>query len=88
VPYIKEEYRQELHHVLDDLIYTITTLPSEDRNGIVTYTVYKIVKDLYWQPSWDNLSDGRKCLDEASREFCRRIIEPYEDLKIEENGDI
>ena len=88
MPYIKEKYRQELHHPIEDLLYTITTLPSEDLNGIVTYVIYKIIKELYFKPSWDTLSDGRKCLDEASREFCRQVIEPYEDEKIKENGDI
>ena len=88
MPYIKEKYRKELNPFIEDLLYVITTLPSEDKNGIVTYVLYKIVKELYFQQSWDILSDGRKCLDSASAEFCRQVIEPYEDLKIKENGSV
>lgn len=37
---------------------------------------------------WRNLSNVRKVLAEVDREYCRRVIDPYEDKQKEKNGDL
>ena len=88
MPYIKKEYRQTLNAALDELHDRIFMLPQEDINPILTYICYYLVKYYLAEGNWDTKSDGNKILDEASREYYRRIVAPYEDKAIERNGDI
>lgn len=39
-------------------------------------------------PSFDVLGDALGSLDATSKEFYRRVVAPYEDTKIEVNGDV
>ncbi len=86
MPYIKEE-RRELY------LQTLTDLASKlrDRNtesGDVVYCVYWLLKQLYGDGNFDVKSDALKVLEAAKLEYYRRIMAPYEDEKIRENGDV
>lgn len=82
MPYIKNN-RQFLDTHLNPITEYITT-PGE-----LCYCVFKLMK---------NLAENDKCFSNmamiiseiecAKLEFYRRIVAPYEDKKIEENGDV
>lgn len=64
--------------------------------GELTYVIYKALLDyanyaLGGNPetiSYARLAQCTAAVDNASREFYRRAVVPYEDEKIRENGDV
>lgn len=79
MPYIRE-FRKRLLEGLDrpdtpgELNYQLTMLIKE----------YIELKGLRYQ----TINDILGALDGARAEFYRRVVAPYEDQKIEENGDV
>ena len=57
-------------------------------SGHVVYVIYKILKRLYGDGRFETRSDALKILESAKLEYYRRVMAPYEDSKIEENGDV
>ena len=78
MPYIKQEDREELNtrapQTAGELNYKITLLIKEylEANGM----------------NYQNCNDVIGALEGAKLEFYRRVVSPYEDKKIEENGDV
>ncbi len=80
MPYIKEEDRAALLNkersprVAGELNFLFTSLIVEyvEANGL----------------NYQHINDIIGALDGAGAEFQRRIVVPYEDTKIEENGDV
>lgn len=79
MPYIKTEDRIDLGHgILPDcageLNYLFTKLATDyiDTKGL----------------SYQTINDIVGALEGAKLEFVRRIVNPYEDSKIETNGDV
>ena len=87
MPYIMQEHRSYYDKPLEDLTFT---LGQEGWNaGHVTYILYRIV--LQWfkdVPSYATIANIRGCLVGTMTEFDRREAAPYEDSKIEDNGDV
>lgn len=87
MPYIKQERRAELLLGSDsdeavgymrtpgELNYLITRLCND-------YLVSAVV------PGYSAYNDVIGALECAKQEFYRRIVAPYEDIKIKENGDV
>jgi len=84
MPYIKQENRKKF----DDLI--IPLADELETNGDLNYCIYQLCKLwlTYREVSYDSLSDCIKTLECAKLEFYRMILEPYEDQKIKENGNV
>jgi len=74
MPYIKKERRGGYPEGAGELCYHI-------------YRQCKTYIELY-RPSFKTLSDVITALECAKLEFYRREMAPYEDKKIEENGDV
>lgn len=80
MPYIKQDVRRGLHegHIMEEnpgeLNYTLTIICRE----------YMKHKGL----SYQTINDILGALEGAKQEFYRRVAAPYEDKKIEENGDV
>lgn len=57
--------------------------------GELNYMITKIINQ-YWQNRRDyqTINDIVGALDGAKLEFYRRVVVPYEDKKIVENGDV
>jgi len=89
MPYIRKEKREILEPELSALIEKLQkiTIFGRTESGVVTYVIYKIIKELY-QDGWDVMSDGIKILECAKTEFYRRVLAKHEDKKIQENGDV
>jgi hypothetical protein len=77
MPYIKPEDRKQLVYrspeSAGELNYAITMLCKEYLAGSVSYM---------------RINDVLGALEGAKLEFYRRIAAPYEDTKIQENGDV
>ena len=83
MPYIKPEART----CFDDEINEIVRVLEEP--GELCYVVYKLLNDLTKEDK--NFKKMSRLISEvecAKLEFYRRIVAPYEDSKIKENGDI
>jgi len=61
-----------------------------DGNGAIVYLIYKILKNVYGYDGsrFEERSNALKVLESAKLEFYRRILAPYEDRKIVQNGDV
>lgn len=78
MPYINQEDRRQLRH---------GRLPMDA--GELNYSLTRIIH-AYWntQPKYQTANDIVGALEGAKAEFQRRILAPYEDQKILENGDV
>lgn len=84
MPYIKQENRKKFEEGIKILSKEIET--SGDFNYVITKLMHDQVKKkgLCYE-TLNNLIGALTC---ASIEFSRRVVAPYEDLKIKENGDV
>ena len=96
MPYIKEEERLELDTCIDQMIVCIidnkTSLnnPHDFQNylGRINYCFSRVLGGLMREPSYNKVAMITGVLENIKQEFYRRVGEPYEDLKIQQNGDI
>lgn len=96
MPYIKEEERLELDSCIDQMIVCIidnkTSLnnPHDFQNylGRINYCFSRVLGGLMREPSYNKVAMITGVLENIKQEFYRRVGEPYEDLKIQQNGDI
>jgi len=84
MPYIKQDKRTQLDPYLAELAAKVTT------EGELNYCIYKISCLLIERlgESYGNYSMCSSAMEHAKLEWYRRRVAPYEDRKIEENGDI
>jgi hypothetical protein len=89
MPYIPQESRPEFDVHIDSLIEVLRK--SSKLNGSVNYCISRIVAgairpDSGW--NYDSASDAVKAYECAKLEFCRQILNGYEDTCIDKNGNI
>jgi len=86
MPYIKLEDRTP------DMVKSISCLVNEIKNkGDLNYTICQLTAELILKTGgmgYTNVSNWIDGIHGAERELTRRLLNPYEDLKIEENGDV
>jgi hypothetical protein len=56
-------------------------------NGDLNYILFKYCKE-HVEPSYNNYKNYIGELQETVAEIRRRLLAPYEDIKIQENGDV
>jgi hypothetical protein len=77
MPYIKPEDRKQL-------VYR-----SPESAGELNYLITRLIVEYSRAiPSYQSINDVLGALEGAKLEFYRRIAAPYEDTKIQENGDV
>lgn len=85
MPYIKDKIlRAELNVLIAWFKYYSNK--SETKAGELNYFIFKLAKGYI-----HNYATAREFIGElecAKQEIYRRIVAPYEDTKIEENGDV
>lgn len=69
------------------MIEHLNSLPSDQQDGALNYAVTRIMKELY-EPRYFNYNRAMGVLSSIQAEWYRRVIGPYEDKKIQENGDV
>ena len=87
MPYIKADQRPDLDEKVSALVAAIEQLPENQRDGAFNYATTRALKQLY-PLSYFNLNRAMGVLSCIQTEFYRRVVAPYEDTKITENGDV
>jgi ribosomal protein S3AE len=87
LPYIKPENRKKYDKVLKELVSILKTLPPDEVDGELNYIVTKILKEIY-PLRYFHINKAIGVLECVKLEFYRRVAVPYEDIKIEESGDV
>lgn len=87
MPYIKPEQRPALDKLVAPLVKHISELPLEDQDGSINYAVTKLIKNVYPQ-KYFHFNRALGVLTAITQELYRKIVGPYEDAKIKENGDV
>jgi len=84
MPYISRENRPHIDHCIEDL------LPFIISKGDLNYTICEIVGKLILSSkiSYTQISEWIDAVDGAENELRRRLLDPYEDMKVIENGDV
>ncbi len=84
MPYIKQQQRPHVDHIIEDLTSLIQT------KGDLNYTICELIGQLILgsKISYTQISEWIDTLPDAEAELRRRLLNPYEDIKIEENGDL
>jgi hypothetical protein len=82
VPYIKQEERKKF-----DKIVQMMHEANIVANGDLNYLLYAYCKR-HISPSYNNYKNFIGELNQCATEIERRILAPYEDEKIIENGDV
>lgn len=96
MPYIDEDERKELDDIITQMVdairLTATNLdnPYEFSNylGRINYCFSRVIGQLIKEPSYKKIAMITGVLENIKQEFYRRLVSPYEDKKINENGDI
>lgn len=79
MPYIKRERRAVLYDRYED----------PENAGELNYEFTRIALEyLGFQPNYQRFNDVIGALEGAKLELYRRMVAPYEDEKIKENGDV
>jgi len=81
------EDRKKYEEVLEKLIDLLKSQPIERIDGELNYVITRILKESY-PLRYFNLNRAMGVLESAKLEFYRRVVAPYEDIKIKESGDV
>lgn len=85
MPYLKKQDKNKFNKIITQ----VKKQPPQTA-GEINYLVTEIIH-LYLASkglNYQHINDIVGALDGAKVEFQRRIVGPYEDLKIQENGDV
>jgi len=86
MPYIKPEDRKPLDALIDDLA---ARLPQDSLAGNLNYVISRLcAKVLERERNYARINELVGALECAKLELYRRVAGPYEDTKIDENGDV
>jgi len=88
MPYIKLEDRVKYDNAVDELAIELLTTKnlSGDLNYIISSILALVIKERGM--SYGTASTLVSALECAKLEFVRRVLDPYEDKKITDNGDV
>lgn len=88
MPYIKKEIKQLLAEPLEPLANYFSSASNKDP-GHLNYVLTMITR--FWLPEDPRYADFNAAigvLECAKQELYRRMVAPYEDKKVKENGDV
>lgn len=88
MPYIDKENRNSLDKVINDVVESMPDAPFHERLGDLNYVLSRIVAGCMGKVSYGKIAMATGVLENVKQELYRRLASPYEDLKIEQNGDI
>lgn len=79
--------RGDVDALVSPLVEHVKNLPIEEQDGVLNYAVTKMVKNVY-PKKYFHLNRALGVLTAIREEFYRKVVAPYEDTKIAENGDV
>ena len=90
MPYISSDLRQGIDPDTRILINRIAEIADKNKvepDGMVNYVITRMLQ-AFFVGKYVKFERGVGCVESAKLEFYRRAVAPYEDVKIEENGDV
>jgi hypothetical protein len=87
LPYIKKEDRPRYDEKVNELIALFKERPLENVDGDMNYVITRMIKEVY-PLRYFHINRAVGLLECIKQEFYRRVAAPYEDTKINENGDV
>lgn len=88
IPFPKQEVRSLFNGYIEQIERNINHYSLGNSNSMMTYIIYKLIKDKYNVQSWEIMSNALKVLEDVKLEFFNNVMKPYSEKKIEENGDV
>ena len=85
MPYIPEAKRKEFDEHIDKLLLRVA------RSGEMNYIITRLLDGyahVVTGVNYDGLNEIAGIMECVRSEFYRRVIVPYEDLKMSQNGDV
>lgn len=87
MPYIKKEERKKWENLIREIVEILKKIPQEKVDGELNYLITSIILNFYERRYFDyNRAIGM--LECCKQELYRKIVGPYEDEKIKENGEV
>jgi hypothetical protein len=87
MPYIKRGKRPLYKAEIENLVTKLETQPVMEQDGDLNYIITSILK-LFYKPRYFNYNRALGVIEAVKQEYYRRVVAPYEDKKIKENGDV
>lgn len=90
MPYIDKKLRTDIDLEVRELLARIAEVADRDKiepDGMVNYVITKMLH-AFFTGKYVRYERGIGCVEAAKLEFYRRAVAPYEDVKVEENGDV
>jgi hypothetical protein len=92
MPYIKQNFRNELDKLIDDFAEKIKEInknnPAQTRDGLLNYSITRILNNVYSDARYHDFNELIGLLECCKLEYYRKYAGPYEDLKETENGAV
>jgi len=92
MPYIKPEQRELLDPVIDAVAEEIIAIDRSSAEsqwtGMMNYAVSRLAVKLLPARNYNSMSRMHGVLADVPMEWYRRMMAPYEDEKIAQNGDV
>ena len=90
MPYIKDEERQNLEQSLASLAAQVIVKEDSSQAGVLNYCISALLNEVLKTNgiSYRNINELIGVLECAKLELYRRVASPYEDEKIQSNGDV
>jgi hypothetical protein len=86
MPYIKKEQRGKYNIYLRSITNIINR--QGKKQGHLNYIITKIILETIPPKCYDDFHNISVLLHKIEHEIERRLQDPYEDLKVDENGDL
>ncbi len=87
MPYILPKDRPELDQLAQPLIDHLKKLPLEEQDGALNYFLTVTIHHVY-PKKYFHINRALGVLSAVVQEFYRKVVGPYEEVKIKENGDV
>lgn len=87
MPYIKPEDRKKWNDIIYAIEAIVQNIPPDKLDGELNYLISRIMGQSY-TPGYFNYNRCIGLLECIKQEFYRKKVAPYEDKKIQENGDL
>ena len=89
MPYIDPKIREFIDKDIDELAKKIATrYEYESKGGILNYIIFRLALKFMGSRSYSSSSLMKSAMTDCAEEWYRRVMAPYEDEKIIQNGDV
>lgn len=87
--YINQEARKKFDEEIDYLITLIRPEPGMIiKDGEVNYIITRIIDGIYSNKDYNHYNRALGVLEAVKQEYYRRKVAEYEDIKLEQSGDV